>query len=99
MVKNIIGTWKSENLAYEDIIIREGFYKWGDKSGKWAIQGSEIWFLEENSQAGTKWFFEFESNEKLIFFNPEDFKYLGGGEYIYFQMTSPHSKIVFSRIL
>jgi len=68
------------------------------EEGKWSVQGNEIWLIDKDLKNGTKWFFDFEGEKILILFNPEDFRYQGGGDYIYYQMTSPETKIVFSRV-
>ncbi len=73
-------------------------YVLSNEKGRWGIQGDEIWLLKENSDAGTKWFFKFEGDDKLIFFKPEDFIYRGGSNYIYIQMTPPEAEIAFIRV-
>lgn len=95
--QQLLGNFKSENPDYEDINFDEVGYSWGKEQGRWAVQGNEIWLLNPELNAGTKWFFKFDENDKLIFYNPEDFNYLGKGEYIYFQMTQPDTSITFIR--
>ena len=96
--QKLIGNWKSETKTYENLTITQENYVLGNEKGKWGIQGNEIWLLKENSDAGSKWFFNFEGENRLIFFKPEDFVYRGGTNYIYIQMTPPETEIIFIRV-
>ena len=98
MTLNFIGQWESETKDFKNIMFNEKNYEWGKDRGRWAINGDEIWLLTENSKYGTKWFYIFEEKNKLIFLDPEDFIYLVSGEYIYYQMTPPNTKVTFKRI-
>ena len=93
-----IGKWESLIESFNNIEFDYQAYIWGEEKGKWSIQNSEIWLIKENLHDGIKYSFNFEDNNTLMFYNPEDFLYQGGGEYIYYQMTPPQTKIKFSRI-
>lgn len=95
---NFIGHWSSETSGVDTIIFDYENYEWGNEKGKWAIDGDEIWLIRKNSEHGIKWVFKFVENNILYFCNPEDFLYQGGGNYIYYQMTSATLNIKFSRI-
>ena len=94
----LIGIWKSNNQEQSVIInIKDAkHYQWNKESGRYAIQGSTVWFITDSLNTGTKWDFVLDNNE-LILNKPEDFKYLGKGDYIYFQLTSPKQKIILKR--
>lgn len=96
--QKLLGKWKSDIQTFKNLLISIDKYVLGNDNGRWGTQGNEIWLLNEDSGAGTKFWFQFEGNDKLIFYNPEDFIYQGGTDYIYYQMTPPEKKIIFIRI-
>lgn len=98
LIMKFFGCWKSDTKIIEKITFRVESYSVNEEKGKWSIQGNEIWLINKDLKNGTKWYFQFEDENNLVFFNPEDFLYQGGGEYIYYQMTSPETKIVFRRV-
>lgn len=60
--------------------------------GKYSVLHDTIWFLGQD-ETGTKWNFEIEPG-RLTLKNPEDFKYLGSGNYIYYQFSDPIENIL-----
>jgi len=97
MSDKFIGKWKSESAEHKDIVFDYQLFEWGDLKGRWMVEGDEIWLIHENKHDGTKWVFKFKSPHRLVLFTPEDFLYQRGGRYLYYQMSNPHQKIVFTR--
>jgi hypothetical protein len=98
-VKNeLVGTW----IATSDVIkllvvLPDGSCHVDGTLARWQALGDEVWLLDNKTRAGTKWKFALEGDATLIFSSPEDFKYLGGGEYVYFQIIDPGTIINFER--
>ncbi len=97
MSMELQGMWKSDSVGFESLIFNETSYILCDEEGRWAIDSDQIWLLSSDGKTGTKWFFKFEDSNKLVLYQPEDFLYQGGSEYIYIQMTNPNLRIEFFR--
>jgi hypothetical protein len=96
--ENISGTWAATSDVIKALVLRpDGNCSVDGTPARWQAAGDEIWLLDGKTKAGTKWRFAFADNVTLIFTCPEDFKYLGGKGYIYFQMIDPGTIIRFSR--
>lgn len=92
------GTWKTGG---KDPVVLQlkagGLYRWNKTEGRYQIMDGHIWLLEK-TRTGTKWKLELAGNV-LTLSRPEDFKYLGGKGYLYFQMTNPALAHVFARVM
>nr|MDO8084843.1 hypothetical protein [Candidatus Sigynarchaeum springense] len=92
------GNWVAASGIIKVLLLRpDGSCRVDGTPARWMAAGDEIWLLDGNTRAGTKWKFSLEGNATLLFSRPEDFKYLGGKDYIYFQMSDPGTVITFSR--
>ena len=91
----IIGHWEPDIAEYEILIFDYQTYSWGNEKGRWAIEGEEIWLIRDNLHDGIKWFLDLQDDNNLILKNPEDFLYQRGGNYLYYQITSPKISISF----
>jgi len=91
----MFGIWKTDTL--EDKITMQVFdaqnFRWNGQIGQYSILNDSIWFLNQD-KTGTKWNLEIKSGN-LFLRNPEDFSYLGNGNYLYFQFTKPDKTIKF----
>ncbi len=91
----MFGVWKSDTL--EDKIIMQIFdqqnYRWDGHLGQYSVLNDSIWFLNRG-ETGTKWQFDIKPGH-LFLNKPEDFKYLGNGNYLYFQFSNPNQTIHF----
>ncbi|MEM2133896.1 MAG: hypothetical protein Q6366_014585 [Candidatus Freyarchaeota archaeon] len=95
------GTWvkvSEKNISAPKTITlaEDSTYTWGEEKGRWATLPPHIWLLAEETSSGTKWKYTLDGS-KLILTEPEDFKYLGKGKYIYFQLTNPKAEVKFMR--
>ena len=98
LIEKFIGYWKSDSSVIDEISFDAYSYSTTDEQGQWRITEKELWMIEKDLRDGIKWFFKFEGDNTLLLYNPEDFMYQGGGNYLYYQMTSPTTKIYFKRI-
>lgn len=97
----IKGEWKvclqsEASVPYILVLDAQGTYQWGKEQGRWMTSGDHVWLLRDEVSAGAKWRYKVKE-DTLIFSEPEDFKYLGEGQYLYFHMTNPISVVKFSR--
>ncbi len=98
-VKNdLTGTWAATSDIIKALVLRpDGICQVDGTPARWQAAGDEVWLLDGKTRAGTKWKFTLEGDATLVFSSPEDFKYIGGSQYIYFQMVDPGTIITFSR--
>ena len=79
------------------LLLRPNYtFRWNKREGRYATQRGWIWLMDKN-RTGTKWKIK-AGAEKLLLQKPEDFKYMGGKRYLYFQMTSPVLRYSFIRL-
>ena len=98
MKKDLSGTWVATSDVIKMLVLRaDGSCTVDSTLARWQAANDEIWLLDGKTRAGTKWRFAFADSATLVFTRPEDFKYLGGKGYIYFQMIDPGTVIRFSR--
>ncbi|MEX2684470.1 MAG: hypothetical protein Q6373_023065 [Candidatus Sigynarchaeota archaeon] len=98
MSVDLTGTWRATSDVINVLVLRsDGSCLVDGTPARWQAVGDEIWLFDSNNRIGTKWKFSFEGNDTLFFSRPEDFKYLGGTSYIYFQMIDPGAIIRFDR--
>ena len=95
MFKKFIGSWESDVKDFDKLSFTSEKWIGVNDEGKWAIQENEIWLIGSDLKTCIKWFFDFVGDDKLIFYNPEDFHYQGGGNYLYLQFTHPETRIVY----
>nr|MDO8111127.1 hypothetical protein [Candidatus Sigynarchaeota archaeon] len=98
MEEALLGTWKSGMKSLDVLALTATACIVDGDRGRWSSAGDEIWLLRGDGKTGTKWTFSLGDNGTLTFSQPEDFTYLGHGEYMYFQMTPPGTTVVFHRI-
>ncbi len=98
MVRDFSGAWVATSDVIKTLVLRpDGTCHVDDTPARWQAAGDEVWLLDGKTRAGTKWKFTFGGDDTLILSRPEDFKYLGGSEYVYFQMTPPSTVVSFTR--
>jgi hypothetical protein len=97
--EGLIGAWVATSDVIKDFVLRpDGSCQVDGTPALWQAAGDEIWLLDGKTRAGTKWKFVLEGDATLLLSAPEDFKYLGGSKYVYFQMIDPGTVINFARI-
>jgi hypothetical protein len=95
------GTWISTSAAnalIKTLVFGPGTCTIDGAPGQWAVKGAEIWLMQRQSRSGRKWILTVEGNDTLVLSCPEDFNYLGGNEYFYFQMTPPGTVVTLARV-
>ncbi len=70
--------------AIEWIVLDEGHSLWNGESVEYRLHGTYLWILEQDG-IGTRWRFRVES-DRLRLGEPEGFRYLGEGQYVYFDL-------------
>jgi len=98
MDKRLLGTWQSGDEMITDVMLGERDCTIDGNPGRWSATDNEIWLLNGDGKTGTKWLFTLETDDVMWLYGPEDFTYLGHGEYYYFQMIPPTTTITFRRI-
>jgi hypothetical protein len=94
----LLGDWESGDEMINHLTLGEGACTIDGIHGRWSATDDEIWLLDGGGTTGTKWHFTLENDDVVRFHDPENFTYLGHGEYIYFQMLPPTTTITFRRI-
>ncbi len=98
MNNDLSGTWIATSDVIKVLMLRpDGTCQVDSTPARWQAAGDEVWLLDCKTRAGTKWKFALEGDATLIFSSPEDFKYMGGSQYVYFQMIDPGTVIHFAR--
>ena len=98
MKNDLSGTWVATSDVIKVLVFRaDGTCQVDGTPARWQAAGDEVWLLDGKTRAGTKWKFAIDADGGLIFSSPEDFKYLGGSKYIYYQMIDPGTTIAFHR--
>ncbi|MBN2151984.1 MAG: hypothetical protein JW839_11085 [Candidatus Lokiarchaeota archaeon] len=94
----MIGTWVAASGAIKALVLRpDGSCQVDGAPARWRAMGDEVWLLDDEARAGTRWRYSCQGDGTLALTSPEDFKYLGGNEYIYFQMTPPSAVVILTR--
>ena len=92
------GTWTTGGTKPVVLKLQAGgIYRWDKTEGRYQIMDGHIWLLEK-TRTGTKWKMDL-AGDALTLSRPEDFKYIGGKGYVYFQMTNPALAHAFTRVL
>lgn len=95
-VESPVGCWVADTKGTGNLALQpDRTYLFGPEKGRWAIQGEEIWLVSAN-RVGAKWRLAV-TKDSLTLDRPEDFKYLGRANYLYFQMTHPKTVHSFKR--
>ncbi len=93
----LTGIWKcTENeKPIELTFFDDGRYQWGEERGRFQLKDDVIWLMTEK-RIGKKWHIKIEEN-KMTLNKPEDFRYLGGPSYFYYQVTDASLEYHFNR--
>ncbi len=98
MKNDLSGKWAAASPAIAKLVLDAGGTCSIDgRPGRWQVMEDDIWLLDDSTRAGTKWRFSLSGGDTLVLSHPEDFKYLGGKEYLYFQMTPPSTVVLLTR--
>jgi antitoxin component YwqK of YwqJK toxin-antitoxin module len=93
--KKLHGIWESEAKDSTTLgLFTRIYYFWNGSIGQYMYEGNEVWMKE--GKTGTKWFYRFDG-DNLILEKPEDFVYLGKGEYQYLQFSNPKLVLTFHK--
>lgn len=94
----LIGTWIATSDVIKSLELKpDGMCHVDGTPARWQVEHDEIWLLDTKARGGTKWKFAFDGDDAMIFSSPDDFKYIGGSSYIYFQLIDPGTVIRLER--
>lgn len=86
--------------AHLRLDLGKGTFRWSAKQhGRFMSRSPKVWMLDHKGGMGELWRYRLtKRGRQLVLHNPETFRYLGRGKYLYFRFRSPRTKRRFRRL-